>query len=176
MSADQNRINEFLRLHTRHETRLHAFILSLLSDWNDAEEVMQETATILWSKFDQFDPETNYFAWACQVARFEVKRYLRRQKRGRLLFNDEFLQTVAEETVEMDEELVARQRALADCVEKLSPTDREMIRLRYEDGATAATIGERLSRSVHAIYKAMKRIRRTLYDCVGRTLAKEKPA
>ncbi len=175
MSADQDRINEFLRLHTRHETRLHAFILSLLSDWNDAEEVMQETATILWSKFEQFDPETNYFAWACQVARFEVKRYLRRQKRGRLLFNDEFLQTVAEETVEMDEELVARQRALADCVEKLSPTDREMIRLRYEDGATAATIGELLGRSVHAIYKAMKRIRRTLYDCVGRTLAKEKP-
>ena len=169
----QDRVAEFLRLHTRHEARVHAFILSLLPNWSDAEEVMQETVTVLWGKFDEFQPDSNYFAWACQIARFEVSRYLRRQHRHRLEYGPEVLDLLTETASEMDDELAARQHALAGCVEKLSEKDRHLVVLRYRDGLKAEGIAGEVGRSVHAVYKAMKRIRRVLYDCVAAALAQE---
>lgn len=171
--SDQSQVNEFLRIHARHEARLHGFILSLLPNWSDAEEVLQETATILWSKYDSFKPGTSYFAWACQIARFEVSRYLRRQHRSRMIFNENVLDMIAQSSESMDDELFARQQALADCVEKLSDKDRRLVVLRYHEGLKAEGIARQIGRSVHAVYKAMKRIRRLLFDCVSGTLARE---
>ncbi len=171
--TDQDRVSGFLRLHARHESRVHAFILSLLPNWSDAEEVLQETVTVLWSKFDEFRPGTSYFAWACQVARYEVSRYLRRQHRDRLAFNDSILDAVTQTTSAMDDELAVRQQALATCYEKLAEKDRNLVTLRYREGLKADGIAARVGRSIHAIYKAMKRIRRVLYDCVTDRLAKE---
>ena len=73
---------------------------------------------------------------------------------------------VADTAVEMSDELEARQRALALCVEKLSEGDREMLHLRYVEGAAGAEVANQVGRSVHAVYKSFKRIRHTLYDCV----------
>jgi len=171
--ADHNRVDEFLRLHARYAARLHAFILSLLPNWSDAEDVLQETVAVLWSKFDEFQPGTSFFAWACQVARFEVSRFLRRQHRDRLRFDDETLGLITAAASEMDEHLAARERALAGCVERLPEKDRTLLGLRYREGLTADGIARRVGRSVHAVYKAAKRIRRVLYDCVNRALATE---
>jgi len=170
--ASPGRINEFLSLYARHESRIHTFILSLLPNWNDAEEVSQETAMVLWSKFDEFLPGSSYFAWACQIARFEVSRYLRQQHRDRLTLSDEILDAVTRATIAMDDELAARQQALAICVDKLPAKDRQLLELRHRHKRKAEEIASDVGRSIHAVYKAMKRIRRVLYDCVTAALAK----
>ena len=79
----------FVRLFVTHEGRLRGFLRTLLSDWDDVDEVMQETSIIAWRKFAQFDVSTNFMAWAAAIARFEALKHRRKQARDRLVFNDE---------------------------------------------------------------------------------------
>ncbi len=44
----------FMRLFLENERRIFGFILTLLPHWADAEDVFQETAGVLWNKFDDF--------------------------------------------------------------------------------------------------------------------------
>src|SRR5688572_23508061 len=45
---------QFLRLFLENERRIYAFIVSILPNLSDAEDVLQETSLILWQKFAQF--------------------------------------------------------------------------------------------------------------------------
>ncbi len=54
--------------------RIYAFILTLLPNRSEADEVMQETSLVLWRQFDQFDPQRDFVRWACGVALNQVRR------------------------------------------------------------------------------------------------------
>ena len=69
------RVDEFMRLYTQHQRRLYVYLLSLVHNAADADELLQESSYILWKKFDQFEPESNFGSWACRVAYFEVLKY-----------------------------------------------------------------------------------------------------
>jgi len=164
------RTRQFVTLLARHEARLHGYILTLLPHWADAEEVLQEVNLIMWEKFDQYEPGTNFFAWGCQIARYEVMRARRRRDRDHVRFSDATLDTLADETESMQDELVDRSQALLECMTKLPDRDRNLIELRYAEGATTLSVAEATGRSTDAVYKALARIRRTLHDCIQRAL------
>ena len=50
---DQEQHNQFLRLYVDNEEDLRGFVRSLLPTLEDAREVMQNTAAVLWKKYDQ---------------------------------------------------------------------------------------------------------------------------
>ena len=86
-----------------------------------------------------------------------------------------FLDRVAETAAEQADllRLDERRDALAGCIEKLAPRDRELLACRFADGATTQSTSERVGRSVEAVYKALAKLRQTLFDCVQRSLARE---
>ena len=88
---------EFVQLLTSHQSRLYAYVLSLLGDRTQAEDVMQETNAVLWRKAHDFKLGTNFGAWMFKVACFQVMAHRRRLTRDRLVFDDDFLQDVAED-------------------------------------------------------------------------------
>jgi RNA polymerase sigma-70 factor (ECF subfamily) len=165
------RAENFIACYTAHETRLRTFILSLVPRWSDAEEIGQRCSIILWKKFDQFKPGTSFFAWACQVARLEVKEFRKNAGRQRALFTDEFEDAVANEVMQMQGELAGRMRALQTCVEKLPLKQRELLRLRYDEGKSVKDVAQTIHRSLDAVYKSLSRIRQSLHDCISRALA-----
>jgi RNA polymerase sigma-70 factor, ECF subfamily len=165
------RADDFIVLYSAHEARLRAFILSLVPRWSDAEEIAQRCSMILWKKFDQFKLGTSFFAWACQVARLEVKEYRKSAGRQRTLFSDAFVDAVANQVFEMQGDLPGRLQVLQKCVEKLPPKHRELLRLRYNEGKSVKAVAHTVSRSVDAVYKGLSRIRQALHDCINRTLA-----
>ena len=71
---------EFIKLFTRYQRRVFLFILSQVPSPVDAEEIHQETNVIIWRKFDRFELGTNFLAWACQIANYEVLKYRSRQR------------------------------------------------------------------------------------------------
>ena len=76
---------------------VHAFVLRLVPHWNDAEEIMQETNIVLWRKFHEFDPGTDFVRWACQVAYFEVLKWHRARSRDRLRLGEDVLNQLSDE-------------------------------------------------------------------------------
>ena len=96
MSHDP-RSTEFVRLLTGHQRQLYLFILTLLPDPNDAEYVLGDVNTLLWTKADDFEPGTNFTAWAYRVAHFEVLAFRKRSARQPVYFSEELLATFAED-------------------------------------------------------------------------------
>ena len=68
--------------------RILAYIQSLLPHRADAEDVFQRCSIVLWRKFHDFDVQQEFLPWACGVAFYEVRNFLRVAARDRLQFND----------------------------------------------------------------------------------------
>ena len=163
----------FLSRFLKAERRIFAYILTLLPHRADAEDVHQEVILTMWEKFDEHDPPADFAAWGCRIAYFRILEYRRSQRRSRLLFSDEMLEQLTR-TITRDSsalQLEERREALAQCIGKLGPRDRELLVERLREGATARSTADRVGRSVDAVYKALARIRKCLYDCIARSLA-----
>lgn len=167
------RTEEFVGLFTLNARRIYGFILSLQPNVADADEIFQETSTVLWRKFEQFESGTDFLAWACQIARYKVMSLRQRVGRERLQFSDEFVENVADESVQAGATLEPRHQALSLCIEKLNPRDRDLLSRRYQEGATTRSIATDVGRSVDAVYKALNRIHEALFQCIQRTLRAE---
>lgn len=165
---------QFIRLFVENERRIYGFILSILPNRTDAEDMLQETSLILWRKFAQFQPGTDFVAWACRVAQLEVLKFHEKRGGSRLRFEPGVLEAVADETLNMAPLLDDRHRALNQCLESLSSRDRDLLQRRYGNGAKPQQIASQVGRSIHAIYKALSRIHDALMRCIQWRLEEEK--
>src|SRR5262245_41559176 len=66
------KVKQFLRLFLKNERRLYAYVLTLLPNRTDAEDVLQEATLVLWDKFDDEHPPDDFAAWGCRIAYFKV--------------------------------------------------------------------------------------------------------
>lgn len=171
--ADPSPSSEFVQLFTHHQRRLFLYILAQVANPVEAEEILQETNVVIWSKCSRFQPGTNFLAWVSQIANFEVMKFRTRRRREKLVFSDEFLDTIAQSSLERSEELESRRVALVYCLGKLRPKDRDLIQKRYAPGERGIHLAEQIGRPVNAVYQSLGRIRRALLECIQRQLASE---
>jgi RNA polymerase sigma-70 factor (ECF subfamily) len=164
----------FLRLFLQNERRIYAYILTLLPNRADADDVLQEASLVMWDKFDEGSPPDDFAAWGCRIAYFKVLDFYKKGRRSRVRFSQAMLERIAETAVEHAGtlQLDERREALADCLEKLRPKDRDLLARRFADGATTQSTAAQVGRSVDAVYKALANIRQALFDCVTRSLAR----
>ncbi|MFN3160770.1 MAG: sigma-70 family RNA polymerase sigma factor [Rubinisphaera brasiliensis] len=161
---------EFIQQFVKAQRRLYLYLLAQTADPGLAEEVLQNTNVVILSKWTQFEPGTNFLAWVYRIASLELLKYRQKRRRGRLMFDDEFIQSVAETVEELDESSEPRRQALATCLGKLRPRDREIIQLRYQLGNNGQKLSETLDRPLNSIYQSLSRIRRTLFECIQREM------
>jgi RNA polymerase sigma-70 factor (ECF subfamily) len=169
-SSDSGR---FVQLFAQHQRGIHAYICTLVPNRVDADDVMQETSLVLWRKWEEFDQQRDFIRWACGIAFNEVLKLRRRIATRRYFFNDALLEQLSAEAIDQSHALERRQAALAGCIGKLVPRDRQLIEHRYRTKTTARQVAVDLGRPTSTVYKALARIRDALYDCVERTLAQD---
>jgi RNA polymerase sigma-70 factor, ECF subfamily len=162
---------EFVRLYAANSRRVYGFLRTLIANSADVDEAFQNTCEVLWSKFDQYAPGSNFFSWACSVARFEALRLLRQRGRDAKMFSEEFFDAVANRAMEMSEVLEQQHTALADCFAALPPRHQTLIQLRYAAGGSMQRVAEQLAISVGAAYKQLSRIHDRLFNCIQHRLA-----
>jgi RNA polymerase sigma-70 factor (ECF subfamily) len=173
LRVDLDREERFLQLFLAHERRIFGFLLALVPSWSDAEDLLQEASVVMWRKLDEFEPGTDFAAWALSIARYQVLSHRKKQRRERVFFSERTLEMLADEMVALGPGDDARRDALEHCITRLNPRDRELIRLRYLPGATTQAVAERLGRSIQAVYKSLNKIHEHLLACIRRTLAAE---
>ena len=173
MVEEPNQI-EIIRQITASQRRLYAYILTLVPNPQAAEEILQETNVVIWEKSREIETVNNFSAWAAKIAYFQTLAYLKRIKRDRLRFDDELVGRIAAAVSERQSLLDDRVDALRTCLRKLSDKDRDLIRRRYEFGASLEGVSEAVGRTRGAIKQALYRIRGALMQCVNRSLATEK--
>ena len=125
---DSSRHKEFVELLGQHRSQVFGYIYALLRNLDDAEDVYQDTALVLWSKFDEYLPGTHFIRWACTVARHSAAAFSKRKRRNRRYFSVEFQEELAAIQASMaPTEVELTQEALIDCMKKLPESDRRLI-------------------------------------------------
>ena len=170
MKDDQHRKTEFAEYMRQHQSQLYGYLHSLVRDLNDADDLLQQTTVILWNKFDEFDRQRSFIAWACGVGRLEVANFLRARGRHRLYFSDEFNLMLVEAQEDFTPAEFDEQRAaLSRCMQKLRERDRQLVNQCYGDPGVNV-VAQRQRRSPQSVHNSLRRIRRGLYECIRRTL------
>jgi RNA polymerase sigma-70 factor (ECF subfamily) len=164
---------EFSENLRRYQTQLFSFIYSLVRDFDDADDVFQQTSLVLWRKYDRFDPSKSFIAWACGVARLEASSFLRARRRRRLHFSDELNVLLIDAHAALEHEhLEERRDALEGCLKKLQRRDQELLLACYGESACIPEVARSWDRSPQSIHNSLRRIRRAVFDCVRRTMAR----
>ncbi|RCS47797.1 RNA polymerase subunit sigma-70 [Bremerella cremea] len=158
----------FVELIVKSERPLMRYIRTLVPKLDDAEEVWQATAIVLWEKFDEYDPERDFIPWAQRFAYFETLRFRRRVARDRMVFSESVMQTLAETHEASREKLDARSLALRKCLDQLVPRDLALLRSRYETDTTIHDLAQTLNTTAKTLYRRLDRIRERLGQCVRR--------
>jgi len=154
-----------------HRGQIRAFLLSLTGSASAADDLTQETALVLWEKRADYDPDSNFRAWAFQIAFYLAQNHRRRtlRKERRELPGDGLFEQIAAvsvaETGEIEE---ARSQALQHCLGKLSESHRELLLRRYLDGTTLETLSSEAASNRNALAQKLFRIKRTLIECINR--------
>ncbi len=161
-----------IRLMTEHQGRLFGYLMTLLGNVHDARDVLQETNLVVWRKFEDYEPGTDFGAWARKCAYFQALAYLRDKKRDQHLFDEELLEQLADDPAPQDDP-EARHLALRDCLAQLPDAQRHLIANRYTLGDAVRDLAAQAGRSESAIKMQLMRIRQRLLKCVESKLVEE---
>ena len=166
---------EFVTQITRVQRQLHAFILSMIWNPTDADDVLQETNLALWGKSSEFDSSRPFLPWAMQFAQWQALAWLKQRQRQqqRLVFDDDLAKLLADEAAADEQVFEARRHALASCLQKLRVEQRELIARRYEPDASVNALAEAGGVTPKALSDRLRRIRHALLECIQTTLSEE---
>lgn len=164
---------QFVRLLTQNERKVYGYILSLVPNWADADEILQDTNVRLWQQFERYEPGTDFAAWASTVAYYQVLTFRKQASRQKVHVSQQFVEAIAGELAAQQPRIGRREAALVDCLEALTEPARRLIELCYERGAAVSDVACQLGRGVEATYKALSRVRQALHRCVDQKLAAE---
>lgn len=170
-AADLKLQERFLRRFLDIEDALRGFVRSLVPSMDDARDVMQEVAAILWRKFNPDDSDEDFRRWAFGVARYEALALLRDRARDRHVFREDVLELLAAEAEKAAADTTAEAQALEQCLEKLLPAQRELVYAAYSPGIRIDDLAKAAGRSPMSVYKVLHRLRITLMGCIRKSLA-----
>lgn len=160
---------DFSRKLSALQRSLYAYILTLLPNRTDAEDVLQDTNLILCRKASEYDPKGHFQGWAFQIARYQVMAHITKSKRSRLQFSNEIIEALAAE--ELDTKRIAlNQKALQLCYDLLPDHMKRIAQLRFREDSQLKDIAKKVGRPLGSVSATLHRIRINLMECVHRKM------
>ncbi len=164
---------EATRLWTLAQPTVSAFVASMVRDFQDRDDVLQDIAVAVMESFDRYDAARSFVGWSLGIARNQVLLYIRRKGRERHVFDNTVIESVAQAFGHLPAEEGRMLDHLEDCVGKLDADARQLCTLRYERDLKPAAIAECVGTSANNVAKALQRIRERLRACVEHKAALE---
>jgi len=153
------------------EAVLKGYLLSGCGDLNAVDELLGEVSGVLWEKFDQYDPDRPFQAWALGVARLELLKWRQGLARKREVLSSEAIEALAETAEHCGGQIDRRLVHLRSCLEAVAAPARRVLHLRYWRRMRIAQIAEKVGKSGPAVEMILVRARRGLKNCVEGKLA-----
>ncbi|TWT75688.1 ECF RNA polymerase sigma factor SigW [Posidoniimonas polymericola] len=176
----------FAELFGANQLRLFGYVLGLVRNSADAQDILQQTAVTAWLKFGDFDTDvgdgcetaaatqTNFFRWTATIARHETLNFKRYRRRSRVYFDQELMEQLGHTICELtSDSSLDRSNALTNCLNKLPDGDNNLVECRYAHGLGSLQIAELLGRSQSSVCNSLRRIRENLLRCMQKSLSAE---
>lgn len=166
---EPDRTSTFLPLIMGCQRELKSYLYSLHPRAEDLDDLFQETSLKLWQVFEEYDHSRPFLPWALRIAYFQVLRFRKERSRDRLVFSDELIELLAEETPVKGQGDVMR-NSLNQCLAQLTPRSREVLLSRYSKQTNIAELAGKSRQSVHSLYRILEKSRAQVVSCVKRQL------
>lgn len=159
--------DELLRLLLDRRGAILGYVGTVLADRHAAEDVFQETLIRAAADAVRFDHAGHAMAWVRSTARNLALNEARKAHRRAVLLDDGAMdlldRTWAGRDAASDRDELDRLEA---CLERLGPSARTLVRLRFAEDLGGEEIAVRTGRTVAAVHAAFSRIYRALAACM----------
>ena len=157
----------------RAEPFVRVYIASAIGQHHLIDDIVQEVATIVTEKFEDYDPQQEFSRWALGIARNRIAKSIRTKVRDRHVFSSEMISDLAGVVSEMHPQVDARKSALKHCLDALTGRSRRIIEMRYQWGRQVQKIALELGMSRVAVSGVLLRSRKALGQCIEMRLKQE---
>jgi len=165
-TSDADRQAQFLRLFLSTERELFRYVTAIVPSVEDASEIVQQTALLLWAKFDQYDSSQPFTPWACGFALNVARQWMASRRRWASILESGVSQMLLARRAELLPDLDKRLQHLESCLGKLTEQQRTLIERYYWRREGVIVISQELRVSAEAVYKSLQRIRHRLRACI----------
>jgi RNA polymerase sigma-70 factor, ECF subfamily len=144
-----------------------------------AEEMLQETLVTCLRRLGDYRPEGTFAAWLKGIARLHLLERLREQSRYRSSGEAELESVIAAAHLEnlederREPEPQATPRHLNRCLDRLPARARALLVRRHAEHTPLERLAQQFKQPVSALTSALKRLRRTVRECMERELARD---
>jgi len=179
MSAGENESRNlqkediFFRYYAQSQAEIYTYILTMVPNSVDAEDIFQEASSLMWRKFEDFKPGSSFIAWGCKIAYFLILEHRRKTARCPLRFSSETLKLLSETYAANQSGKPLRAEALKDCLKKLSEKEQLLVNLRYHQALPVKQIALQWGKSIELVYKTLAKVHYFLFECVQRNISAE---
>ncbi len=171
-NSNQMNINEeFVCLMSANQKRIYGFILTLVPHLPDADDILQQTVMVMCRKFESYNRDQSFSAWAMGIAKNVVLQFRQKEQQSKMLLSDQAFHRVVSRSDRLVDTMESRVNALEGCINKLSQKDQELIKLRYNSGLRVKEIALKVGRPLQGLYQAFGRIHVSLKECIDRHMA-----
>ena len=94
-SAMDHALREATRQWTLAVPAVSAFIASLVRDFQDRDDILQETAVAVLQGYHRYDPSRPFVAWAMGIARLQTLAHLRKKGSDKLVVDSAAVDAIA---------------------------------------------------------------------------------
>lgn len=136
----------------QYQQRLYSFIRRMVTDHDEAKDVLQEVFVKAWKKMDGFRGDAQLYSWLYRIAHNECLNHLRRQKRGLFVSEDSVIERLTT-TLDSSEHFSGDtiQQKLQRAVMRLPDKQRAVFIMKYFQELKYETISEITGTSVGAL-------------------------
>jgi RNA polymerase sigma-70 factor (ECF subfamily) len=154
-------------LHDRYGRRIFLFAVARLRDEDAAETVMIDTLFEVWKHPDRFRGESRFSTWLLGIAKYKVLNTFRSAEPEHEDVED-YAEIIADPHADVAGamEQKQRQRILMDCIEALSPPQRECMQLVFMEGMALAEVANVQKVPEGTVKTRLFHGRKNLRDCV----------
>jgi RNA polymerase sigma-70 factor, ECF subfamily len=169
---DQESTEQLARLWTQAQPVVSSYVLSLVRDFHQAEDILQQVAVILVREFEKYDSTRPFLPWSLGIAKNVALKSRRDSVRnaGQLLNSElvDQLQAAFEQDLEVWGSL---RQALHACLEQQKGRLREALRWRYSMDMKPQSIAEKMGTTAGAVRVMLHRARAVLRECIRRRMS-----
>lgn len=157
----------FDQLYLRHRDRIHAVILSVVSNPDDALDLTQEVFLKVYQKLSGFQRASQFYSWLYRIAVNQCIDFMRRQSKHHVVIDEPFREEVFHHSPVPPTAALERaefQQQLNAALPALTPCQRTVFSLRYKDELSLKAIARQLNRSTGTVKAHLFHAHRTLRD------------
>jgi len=115
------------KLFVQHMPQLRAFVLSLMPDFSQVDDIIQDAFLTVTAKAADFQEGTNFKAWVFTIARFRVLKAMNAMDRAFLPLSEDVIEKLAAAIPDQASGYDRKLSLLEQCLKKLAPHGRNAL-------------------------------------------------